>query len=195
MRTIAYYQIAWCHALKNGLRRLDPTEGLDRYLSAEETETLRESHNVPSEILRRMEVKLAEFRNRDLIDPYQFVALDGTLSRLCDAMGMCERIKNTVFPVQYRSYTHRGIIIFTLMLPYGMLFSTGPLVVLICTIVMLFFLMIETIAQSLQDPFQNEPTDIPMSALTRTIEINLLQLIGERELPEPLAPDEQGILM
>jgi len=81
------------------------------------------------------------------------------------------------------------------MLPYGMLYSTGPLVILISTVVVFFFLMIETIAHFLQNPFRNQASDIPMSSLSRTIEINLLQMIRSEKLPDPLKPDKRGVLM
>ena len=109
--------------------------------------------------------------------------------------GKAERIKNTVFPTQYRTYTHIGLIFFMLMLPFGMLLSTGPFVILICFLVSLFFFMLEAIAIYLQDPFQNRPSDIPMTALCRTIEINLLELVEASQIPESLKPDARGILM
>jgi len=123
------------------------------------------------------------------------VSLDHTLKNLCDHMGKAERIKNTVFPTQYRSYTHRGLIIFTIMLPYGMLFSTGPFTILICILVSFFFFMLENIAYFLQDPFKNRESDIPMSALCRTIEINLKELVEDDNIPELLKPDSRGVLM
>ncbi len=194
VKQMAFYQIAWCRALSQALRLLDPCEGLEDCLTKDELEHLKKKSNVHNEILKLMESKLAEIRSKDLIDQYQFVAIDDTLKRQCDAMGMCERIKNTVFPVQYRDYTTKGIMIFTLMLPYGMLFSTGPFMILICMVVFFFFYMIEDIAHYLQDPFRNKPSDIPMSAISRTIEINLKEMINEKS-PQPLKPDADGILM
>ena len=142
-----------------------------------------------------MEVLLSQIRAKGKIDEYQFVSVDATLKRLCDSMGMCERINNTVFPVQYRTYARMGIWIFTLMLPYGMLYSTGPFMIIICFFAALFFMMIDNIANYLQDPFMNRPSDTPMTALSRTIEINLMQMISEENIPSPIKPDENGVLM
>lgn len=41
----------------------------------------------------------------------------------------------------------------------------------------------------MQDPFENLPLDTPMTALSRTIEINIKQMIGDNSLPE--IPDEK----
>ena len=40
----------------------------------------------------------------------------------------------------------------------------------------------------MQDPFQNRPTDTAVSAIARTIEINLRQLLKEPEVPKPWPP-------
>ncbi len=189
------YQIAWCYALKNSLRKLDPTECLSAYISAEDLETIQSKNNKPNELLKLMGNLLKELHAAKKIDSFQMVALDQTLKHLCDHMGKAERIKNTVFPTQYRTYTHIGLIFFMLMLPFGMLLSTGPFVILICFLVSLFFFMLEAIAIYLQDPFQNRPSDIPMTALCRTIEINLLELVEASQIPESLKPDARGILM
>ncbi len=35
----------------------------------------------------------------------------------------------------------------------------------------------------MQDPFENTPVDTPMTSLAQTIEINILQMIGEKDVP------------
>ena len=194
-KQMTYYMIAWCYALKNSLRNLDPLEYVDKFLTQDEIDYVRTKNNIPNEILKMMSDLLAKLKNQGEIDSIQMVAIDQTIKNLCDDMGKAERIKNTVFPTQYRSYTHSGLMIFTIMLPYGILYSTGPFVILICIIVSFFFFMLENIAYFLQNPFMNRWSDIPMTALCRTIEINLLQLIGVENAPSPIEPDKHGILM
>ena len=45
----------------------------------------------------------------------------------------------------------------------------------------------------LETPFDNLRQDISLTAISRAIEIDLKQLIGEKEIPEPLVPID-GIL-
>jgi len=52
----------------------------------------------------------------------------------------------------------------------------------------------ERIGESTENPFQGGANDVPISNLSRKIEINLLQLIGEPSLPEPIEP-VKNILM
>jgi putative membrane protein len=49
------------------------------------------------------------------------------------------------------------------------------------TLVGFIFLALEKIARDLEDPFENTIYDVPLTAITTTIEINLRQLPGETE--------------
>jgi putative membrane protein len=60
-------------------------------------------------------------------------------------------------------------------------------VVILISVSMMFFFL-EMLAHRLQDPFSNSPTDTPMTALSRTIEINIRQLLNEKEIPDPIEP-------
>ena len=195
VKELAHLQIAWCKALKNSLRKLDPLEGLTNHLSEIDLNSLQQHENVPNALLSIIETRLSKLHQQCIINTYQFVAIDETIKRLCDEMGMCERIKNTVFPVQYSLYTRHGISLFIIMLPFGMLESTGPFVILISFLVAFFFAMIEAIAHYLKDPFENKSSDIPMTALCNTIEINILQMIGVDKLPPKTKQDAKGVLM
>ena len=52
----------------------------------------------------------------------------------------------------------------------------------------------EAVGDSSEDPFENFINDVPMTALCRTIEIDLRQMMSESDVPPPLKP-ENDILM
>lgn len=52
----------------------------------------------------------------------------------------------------------------------------------------LIFFALDRIATNIENPFENRIDDTPMSAICRTIEINLRQQLGETDLPEPVQP-------
>ena len=56
------------------------------------------------------------------------------------------------------------------------------------------FLTMEQVGDSSEDPFENFINDVPMNAICRTIEIDLLQMLGETDLPEKVQPVD-GVLM
>jgi putative membrane protein len=82
-----------------------------------------------------------------------------------------------------------------LLLPLEIVEFLGVLTIPITFATIIFISVIESIANYLQDPFENRAADIGMSTICRTIEINLLQMAGVREVPDMLKPDKNGIVM
>ncbi len=50
------------------------------------------------------------------------------------------------------------------------------------------FFGLDALGDELEDPFGLTDNDLPLNAIARTIEIDLLEMLGEKELPEPLQP-------
>jgi putative membrane protein len=177
-------QMAWCYALGQSLRRLNPTSGLDKFLNRRDLESLARYNNVPMALLEQHARDLRRGLEEGYINRYQQIELDKTLTRLCDAMGKCERIKNTVFPSTYSLYIHFSLLLFICMLPFGVIDYFGFLEVPLVVAISACFLLIEKMAIHLQDPFENKPTDTPMTAIASNIEKDLRQLLHDQELPE-----------
>ncbi|HEY1201061.1 MAG TPA: bestrophin family ion channel [Niastella sp.] len=177
-------QIAWCYSLGQSLRRMSPVSGLDKYLSKRELEVLSRFNNVPMGLLDQHGKDLRRALEEGYINRYQQMEIDKTLTRLCDAMGKCERIKNTVFPSTYSLYIHFSLLLFITMLPFGVIDYFGFLEVPLVVAISASFLLIEKMAIHLQDPFENKPTDTPMTAIAGTIERDLKQLMHDQDLPE-----------
>jgi ion channel-forming bestrophin family protein len=177
-------QIAWCYSLGQSLRRLNPTAGLDKFLSRRDLESLRRFSNVPMALLDQHARDLRRCLEEGYINRYQQIELDRTLTRLCDAMGKCERIKNTVFPSTYSLYIHFSLLLFISMLPFGVIDYFGFLQVPLVVAISACFLLIEKMGIHLQEPFENKPTDTPMTAIASTIERDLRQLLHDQDMPE-----------
>jgi putative membrane protein len=183
-------QIAWCYSLGHSLRKRPPLTEAEQLLSWEEIEFAKRYANAPVALLDLHATDLKMALQKGWINEYQQVELDRTLSRLCDAMGGCERIKNTVFPVTYSLYIHFSLILFISLLPFGLIEFFGimeiPLVIALAS----SLLLIEKMAIHLQDPFENKPTDTPVTTLARTIERDLRQMLKKRQATEdPKRPE------
>lgn len=177
-------QIAWCYSLGQFLRGQNPTRGLDKYLNRQELDFIRHYDHVPGALLELHARDLKLALEQGWINRFQQVEMDRTLSRLCDAMGKCERIKNTVFPVTYSMYIHFSMLLFIAFLPFAVIQYFGifevPVVIAIAT----SFLLIEKMAIHLQEPFENKPTDTPMTTIARSVERNLTQMLRDQEILE-----------
>ncbi|TGE17372.1 bestrophin family protein [Hymenobacter elongatus] len=189
LRTTAYRQIAWCYCLGQTLRGLDPLAGLAAHLGEPDLAYLRPQANKPFALLALHSDQLQGLLQSQAINAYQQVQLDATLVRLCDAMGQAERIKTTVFPVSYRLLVYLFIYLFLMTLSLGLVKTIGLWEIPVLLTTASSFFLLERTARYLQDPFNNKPTDTPVTAIARTVEINLKQLLQEPEVPAPLAPE------
>ncbi|MBC8044311.1 MAG: hypothetical protein IAF08_12810 [Rhizobacter sp.] len=185
---LVYRQIAFAHALRCHLRKQPPLEDLKPFLDASELEGLQQEQNVPNALLQRQSVRLQELHVAGCLDDFRQMKLDERLTSLCDAQGGCERIKNTVFPRQYSRYTVAFVWIFIMYLPFALIKDLGYLAVPASVIVSFVFLVLSSLAGAIENPFENTINDTPMTALSRTIEINLRQQLGETALPPAIQP-------
>jgi ion channel-forming bestrophin family protein len=187
-------QIAWCYALGKGLRKDDPMPIVRKFISQEEADFVEGFDN--------KHVGLTQLHARDLnnalkqgwLNPYQQVEIDGTLTRLCDWMGKCERIKNTIFPSTYSLYIHLALHFFILLLPFALVELFGFLMVPVLVVITGCFFLIEKMAIHLQDPFENKPTDTPVLAISRNIERDLKQMMRDEHVPSAAIPDKFFIM-
>jgi putative membrane protein len=192
-RRFVQLQMAYGHALRQHLRELSPWPELERLLPMSEVEQLRTSKNVPLTLLQRQAEALGAFRSRGWIDSMTWQAMDRNLGAVTDAQGGCERIKNTPMPKQYDYFPQLFVQVYCLLLPLGMVQNLRWLTPLGSTLVGFMFLALDKIGRDLENPFDNTVHDVPMTSITRNLEITLRQMLGETELPEPELP-KRGVL-
>lgn len=158
---------------------MNPIQGLEKWLKKEEMEYIVGFTNKPAALLTPHARDIAIALNEGWINRYQQVEMDRTISRLCDAQGKCERIKNTVFPSTYSMYIHYSLLLFICLLPFGLIEFFAMAEIMVVTAISTSFLLIEKMAINLQDPFDNQPTDTPVTAIATSIERDLRQMIKE----------------
>lgn len=190
IKEIAFRHIAWCYSLGQSLRDLNPTGNLGNFISGEDLKKIESHSNKPLALLQINTLQIAELKENKDLDIFSQVQINNTLVNFSNAMGMVERIKNTVFPVTYRLFLHFFIYIFVVTLSVSLRdiesYFEIPLLVTISTA----FFLLEKSATHLQDPFKNRPTDTAMTTIARTIEINIKQLLDEKDVPQPLQSEK-----
>jgi putative membrane protein len=127
--------------------------------------------------------------------------LNDLMTASYDDQGMAERIKNFPFPRQYASTALWITLVFCLLIPFGMLDifhgneGIGLIVIptLSALIIWIFFLM-EMIGDYSENPFEGSYNDVPITTIARTIEIDLREMINDKNIPKQLEP-ENGFLL
>jgi putative membrane protein len=76
---------------------------------------------------------------------------------------------------------------FCILLPFGLVEGLGLLTPVASTSLSFIFITLDRIGRDIETPFENSVHDTPMTSLSRTIEINLRQLMGDHH-PKELSP-------
>ena len=182
--------------LNNGLDK-----ELQQYLSESELQLYKTKTNIPSQILKRQSEALIELKAKGLITDFKQVWFHQLIGRLYDHQGMSERIKNFPLPRQYASVALWMTYVFCAMIPFGLLdiFLASEALWIWMTIpfsgmiIWIFFLM-ERIGDYSENPFEGAYNDVPISSITREIEIDLREMLDDENIPMPY-PVENGFLM
>jgi len=185
---MVHLQIAWVHALRQQLRGQPPLDELHGLLPEHDLVGLQGQKNVPFTLSIWQGDLARQALEKDWIDSLQWSALDETLNDLIDLQGGSERIKNTPMPKQYDYFPQLFVKIYCLLLPFAIVQNMGWFTPLGSTLVGFIFLALDKIGRDLENPFDNGIYDIPLSSMSRTIEINLRQSLGEKSLPEAVTP-------
>ncbi len=168
---------------------------LRRLLGDEEAAAVLRAANRATAIAARQSAELGALATDGTIEPNRHVALARQIAELLDLQGRCERIKGFPYPRQFATLNYWFIRLFVWLVPFGMLQEFSRLggaaiwlTIPFSVVVTWIFLALEKVGESTENPFEGSANDVPITALSRTIEIDLRQMLGEAEIPPPLTP-------
>lgn len=192
-RRIAVHQIAYVNALRRQLRRQKPEEEVTSRLPAEDAAEVLGRVNIANGLLDKIGRMIDDARRSGWLDTIQQAHMEAVLVDIANSQGGMERLKNTPLPNQYRFFPTFFTHLFCVLLPFGLVETLGYATPLGSTVAGLMFLAVLKIGDDLVDPFAATIHDLPLDAMCRTIEIDVMQSVG-LPAPEPLKPDNHGVL-
>jgi len=203
---------AWEHHSQrdNDVRRVLGThkddldfEEVKPYISKEEYQYLLQKGNKASHLISLQSKHFMRLKRKGLIDDFRHMDLENELKELYQLQGKSERIKNFPFPRQYASVNYFFVWIFVLLLPFAMLdvfsenlnqnfiWGTIPFTVLVSWV---FYLM-EMVGDYSENPFEGLYNDVPITSMTRSIEIDIREMLDETDLPDPIVPAKNSNIL
>lgn len=178
--------IAFTHALRHRLRSTAPWEDVERFVAPEYHASMRQAGNLPEYLLRLLGKKLGQVRRQQLSSDLMIQNMDERVTSMTIVLAACERIHNTPLPFAYTLLVHRTTYLYCFMLPFGLATSLGWATPLVCGVIAYTFFGLDALNEEITDPFGVAANHLPLSAISRTIEINLLEALGETDLPPEL---------
>ena len=141
-----------------------------------------------------MAQRLREKWRAGWLSDYHVARLEQSLEELTSIQGGCERIANTPFPFSYSFLIHRITAFYCLLLPFGIVDLVGIETPAVTFLISYAFLGLDAIGDEVEDPFGTEDNDLPLDAISRNIEIDILQMVGESGVPLPIKPTSNILL-
>ena len=194
----------WSEGIHIQEREHSLEDELRRYLSPPECDEVLARTNRPAAILAAQSRHLRQAKERGLIWEFSFLRMHATLESLLESQGKSERIKNFPYPRQYATLGHVCVRLFVLCVPFAALPEFAAVTTKLedrwptigCYFVWLavpfsllmswVFVMIERIGKIGENPFEGTANDVPISTISRGIEIDLLEQLGDEDVPGPL---------
>jgi putative membrane protein len=190
-------QIAFAQSLRLHLRRQDNFSEFQHLLSENEFNELTQKQNRPNILLHTQGLRIKQAMQKEMLGAFDNISMEPNLATFSNWQGACERIKNTPLPMNYQYFTKLFLYVFIFVLPICLIgdftkMNIDYMVIPVSFIICFVFAVMNRVGEINENPFENQISDIPMTALCNTIERDLKEMLGEK-MPEKLVP-QNGFL-
>jgi putative membrane protein len=182
-------------------------EVLKSYLSAHELAYILSKKNRATQLTAMQSEELGVLYNTGRLNDFQWTQLQQGLMKLTDDQGRAERIKNFPYPRNFASIATYLLFIFVILVPFGLLreldkLGEGTLLqgytiwfnIPFSVLVTWAFHTLDSVGESSVNPFEGSANDVPISQISRTIEIDMRDMLDEASLPEAIVPKNNIVL-
>jgi ion channel-forming bestrophin family protein len=168
---------------------------LKPYVTEMEADYILQKKNRATHLIKLQSTHLKTLQANGQLDTLYHIEMENMLVNLYEQQGKCERIKNFPYPRQFSSINLFFIRLFTFVVPFGLLNEfqkLGDVYVWLnipfSLIVTWIFMSLERVGEATENPFEGGANDVPITALSRTIEIDLREMLDETTLPPAITP-------
>ncbi len=172
-RVLIHYAGGFAHALRMRLRCEDDVPMLACFIRPADLPLLTADTNRPQWFVHRMAAEVRRLYDGGLVHPQHLPQFEASLTALTDIQGGCERIRNTPLPYVYAVLVHQIVGFYCFALPLGLLHPLHWVMPAVAVLVSYAFFGLDTIGEELDNPFDTDANDLPLTALCTAIETDL----------------------
>ena len=166
-------------------------------------------NNKAAHLLSLQSDALKNLYDEGLLDNFRFMGMHSALMEFSDHQGKSERIKNFPYPRQFATISNFLVKLFCILLPFALLGEfdnlndavSGALkghmvwfVIPFSVLISWVYTSLDQVGESTENPFEGSPNDVPISQMSRTVEIDIREMLGETNLPPALQPKNNIVL-
>jgi ion channel-forming bestrophin family protein len=184
-------------------------EELLKYISKEELKHILDKNNKAAQLLSLQSNALKKLYKDGLVDNFRFLSMHDKLTQFSDHQGRSERIKNFPYPRQYATICNLLVKLFCLLLPLALLGEFNDLnnnisgalqgyivwfVIPFSVLISWVYTSLDQVGESTENPFEGNANDVPISQMSRTVEIDIREMLGEVDLPPAMKAQNDIVL-
>ncbi|MFP7655291.1 bestrophin family protein [Chryseobacterium proteolyticum] len=205
MNTVQFDEYSKKYDIPERLSKLD--EELKLYLSESELHYILSKKNRATQLMAAQSKELSEAYAKGEINDFQWTQINQQLVKFTDDQGKAERIKNFPYPRNFSSITTYLLLLFIVFVPFGLLkefdkLGEGTLLegftiwfnIPFSLLVTWCFHTLDSVGEASVNPFEGSPNDVPITQISRTIEIDMRDMLDEHNLPLPISPKNNIVL-
>jgi putative membrane protein len=182
---------------------------LARHLPEDELREMAAATHKATRLISAQSVTIRDLLARQELVVLHHTEMQKTLKDLLEQQSKAERIKNFPYPRQYATVNRIFVWCFVALLPFCLVrefdrlnesvtgLLAGQMVWLavpFSALVSWMYVSLDLVGESTESPFEGGSNDVPISQISRQIEIELREMLGESDLPLPLLPKNEIIL-
>ena len=177
-RDLAGLVAGYVHALQHHLRGQESWRPLRRWLPEATIRRICTSEHPPLAMTRQITDWLWLAEARGTLHPERSRSLEGYVAQLIDHQSACERIANTPVPFAYMTHVRQLLVLYIATLPLAVATDLGPWTIPAVALVAFGLLGIDRAGREIEDPFGDDPNDLPMGELAEAIARDVALLAG-----------------
>lgn len=186
-KEMIFRHIAFVHSLQLKLRNLPTFNELKEFLTEKEIEELSSKENIPNYLLTKQNTRIKDAIREEYLGAFDTISMEPNLASFSNFQSACERIKNTPLPMNYQYFTSMFLFVFIIITPFsivGEMFKVkiSVIAVPLCVLLTFVYSIMNKVGKLNENPFDNQVTDIPLTAICNEIERDLKEML---ELPLP----------
>ena len=193
---VIQHVIVFANVLRDRLRHqtANPTELIQTSgMSQQAITQLYQQANAPQYTLSLIQWELMQALKEGEISDIIYTQMNQYVTELSLVLTGCDRIATTLLPFAYSVLLNRTVYFFCFMLPFSLGSTLGLATPLLVGILAYTFLGLDALSSEIEEPFGTQSNDLPLDAMVRTIEIELLGTLG-KPTPPPIQAQDNNLL-
>jgi putative membrane protein len=158
--------VAFCVSLKDHLRDEADLGDLPGF-----EDDLTKPHHVPGYVAGKLYDLFQQWRSDDHpMSDTELLVMDAEARMLLEVCGGCEKIRNTPVSISWKIFTSQCILLYLLILPWGLFDDFGIWTVPLTIVIAYLVLAAETIARYVEEPFGVHEDHLDLESITDGID-------------------------